>query len=163
MTIGEAIVKDIQGMLDSSEFGSVLDNIGTIYSDSIEEMNRQGREPDGASRFPLNSTYADIKKSMGRQDIADFYFSGNAYESFYYEENVGNKSIGFGYDNANVSEYMLDHEQGTGGVPERRQFPIESDSNSAEQQMNYDDVSDEILAYLNKPRTIVANAQLQMA
>jgi hypothetical protein len=162
MTIGEAIVKDIKQMFDSSELGSVLDNVGTIYSDSIEEMNRQAREPDGASRTPLNQTYADIKQELGRQDVADFYFSGNAYESFYYEENVGNKSVGFGYDDATITEYMLRHEQGN-GVPERRQFPIESDSNSAEQQMNYDDVEQELSAYLNTPRVIRVSQQLQTA
>lgn len=162
MTIGEAIVKDIKQMFDSSELGSVLDNVGTIYSDSIEEMNRQAREPDGASRTPLNQTYADIKQELGRQDVADFYFSGDAYESFYYEENVGNKSVGFGYDNTTITEYMLGHEQGN-GVPERRQFPIESDSNSAEQQMNYDDVEQELSAYLNTPRVIRVSQQLQTA
>lgn len=160
MTIGEAIVKDIKQMFDSSELGSVLDNIGVIYSDSIEEMNRQAREPDGASRAPLNQTYADIKQELGRQDVADFYFSGDAYESFYYEESVGNKSVGFGYDNATITEYMLNHEQGN-GVPERRQFPIESDSNSGEQQMNYDDVERELSAYLNTPRVIKVSQQLQ--
>ena len=160
MTIGEAIVKDIKQMFDSSELGSVLDNVGTIYSDSIEEMNRQAREPDGASRTPLNQTYADIKQELGRQDVADFYFSGDAYESFYYEENVGNKSVGFGYDDATITEYMLGHEQGN-GVPERRQFPIESDSNSAEQQMNYDDVEQELSTYLNTPRVIRVSQQLQ--
>jgi hypothetical protein len=162
MTISEAIVKDIKEMFNSSELGSVLDNIGTIYSDSIEEMNRQAREPDGASRTPLNQTYADIKQELGKQDVADFYFSGDAYESFYYEENVGNKSVGFGYDDATVSEYMLGHEQGN-GVPERRQFPIESDSNSAEQQMNYDDVEQELSVYLNTPRVIRVSQQLQTA
>lgn len=162
MTIGEAIVKDIKQMFDSSELGSVLDNVGAIYSDSIEEMNRQAREPDGASRTPLNQTYTDIKQELGRQDVADFYFSGDAYESFYYEENVGDKSVGFGYDNTTITEYMLGHEQGN-GVPERRQFPIESDSNSAEQQMNYDDVEQELSAYLNTPRVIRVSQQLQTA
>jgi hypothetical protein len=163
MTIGEAIVKDIKEMFNSSELGNVLDNIGTIYSDSIEEMNRQAREPDGASRTPLNQTYADIKQELGRQDVADFYFSGDAYESFYYEESVGDRSVGFGYDDATITEYMLNHEQGTGGVPERRQFPIESDLNSAEQQMNYDDVEQELSAYLNTPRVIRVSQQLQTA
>jgi len=162
MTIGEAIVKDIKEMFSSPELGSVLDNIGTIYSDSIEEMNRQARDPDGASRTPLNQTYADIKQELGRQDVADFYFSGNAYESFYYEENVGDSSVGFGYDDATITEYMLGHEEGN-GVPERRQFPIESDSNSAEQQMNYDDVEQELSVYLNTPRVIRVSQQLQTA
>ena len=160
MTIGEAIVKDIKEMFSSPELGSVLDNIGTIYSDSIEEMNRQASDPNGKSRLRLNQTYADIKQELGRQDVADFYFSGNAYESFYYEENVGDRSVGFGYDDATITEYMLAHEKGN-GVPERRQFPIESDSNSAEQQMNYDDVEQELSVYLNTPRVIRVSQQLQ--
>lgn len=162
MTIGEAIVKDIKQMFDSSELGSVLDNVGTIYSDSIEEMNRQASDPNEESRLRLNQTYADIKQELGRQDVADFYFSGNAYESFYYKENVGDKSVGFGYDDATITEYMLGHEEGN-GVPKRRQFPIESDSNSAEQQMNYDDVEQELSAYLNTPRVIRVSQQLQTA
>lgn len=163
MTIGEAIVKDIQGMMDSSEFNVVLDNVGSIYSDSIEEMNRQGREPDGGSRVPLNPTYQSIKTSLGRQDISDFYFSGKAYEAFDYEENTSSKSVGFFYGDADIMQYMTYHEEGNGGMPERRQFPVESDSYSAEQQLNFDDVANELSVYLNKPRTIFANAQLQMA
>ena len=162
MTIGEAIVKDIKQMFDSSELGSVLDNVGTIYSDSIEEMNRQASDPNEESRLRLNQTYADIKQELGRQDVADFYFSGNAYESFYYKENVGDKSVGFGYNDATITEYMLGHEEGN-GVPKRRQIPIESDSNSAEQQMNYDDVEQELSAYLNTPRVIRVSQQLQTA
>ena len=51
---------------------------------------------------------------------------------------------------------MRDHEEGN-RVPKRRQFPIEEDSGSTEQQGNIDDVKDIILELLSEPRTIKAD------
>ena len=48
MKIGEAIVKDIKDTFGSVEFNKTLDDIGTVYSDSIEEMNSQSKGPTGS-------------------------------------------------------------------------------------------------------------------
>ena len=66
------------------------------------------------------------------------------------------RGVSFGYNSARVGGYMRDHEEGN-GVPQRRQFPIEEDSDSSEQQTNISDVKDIIFELLNEQRTISAD------
>ena len=158
MKIGEAIVKDIKDTFGSAEFNKTLDDIGTVYSDSIEEMNSQSKGPDGRERFSLNERYAQEKVDLGRRPEPDFYYSGDAYESFTYE--TKKKRIGFGYEKSEVASYMKNHEQGTTKLPERRQFPVDKDSNSSEQKMNIEDTQNIILKLLNNKRIVKAELVL---
>jgi hypothetical protein len=154
MKIGEAILKDIKDTFNSSEFNKTLDDIGAVYSDSIEEMNSQSKGPNGRERFSLNERYAQEKVNLGRRPEPDFYYSGEAYESFTYE--TKKKSIGFGYEKSEVASYMKNHEQGTTKLPQRRQFPIDKDSNSSEQKMNIKDTENLISKLLNSKRVLKA-------
>ena len=154
MKIGEAIVKDIKDTFNSPEFNKTLDDIGAVYSDSIEEMNSQSKGPDGRGRFSLNEKYAQEKVDLGREPEPNFYYSGEAYESFTYE--TKKKSIGFGYEKSEVASYMKNHEQGTTKLPERRQFPVNNDSNSGEQKMNIEDTQNLISKLLNSKRVLKA-------
>ena len=154
MRLGAAIAKDIKSRFDSSDFNEVLDSVGIIYSDSIEEMNRKAKDPDDSERQPLSELYGQLKLDSGLQTKADFFFSGDAYDSFMYE--TGKRKVSFGYGDSEIASYMEDHERGN-KVPKRRQFPIESDSNSSEQQNNIEDVERLVFEMLNKPRTIHAD------
>lgn len=154
MKLGESIVNDIKNVFSSPEFDKVLDDIGTVYSDSIEEMNRQSKDPDGRERFMLNDRYAQEKIDLGRRPEPDFYYSGEAYESFMYE--TKKKTISFGYDKSEVASYMKEHEQGGTRLPQRRQFPIEDDSRSSEQKMNIEDTQNLVSKLLNSKRVIKA-------
>jgi len=154
MNLSSIILKDVRSQLDSASFRDAANKIGDVYDFSIRKMNIQGLEPDGNRRFDLVDSYADYKRDIGRNPIPDFLYTGTADEDFMYTPKK--RGVSFGYNNARVGGYMRDHEEGN-RVPQRRQFPIEDDSSSTEQQTNIDDVKDIILELLNEPRTIQAD------
>tara|TARA_R100000353_G_scaffold140128_1_gene99874 strand:+ start:403 stop:915 length:513 start_codon:yes stop_codon:yes gene_type:complete len=154
MNLSSIILKDVRSQLDSSKFRETMNQVGDEYDFSIRKMNVQGLEPDGTRRFGLVDSYADYKRNIGRQPIPDFLYTGTADEDFMYQPKK--RGVSFGYNSARVGGYMRDHEEGN-GVPQRRQFPIEEDSDSSEQQTNISDVKDIIFELLNEQRTINAD------
>jgi hypothetical protein len=157
--LARIILDDVKSQINSNKFSKVLDDIGTIYSDSIESMNRKSLEPDGSDRFPLVESYAKYKSDIGRKPEPDFFYTGDADATFMYQ--AKKKSVSFGYSDSSVANYMEDHEQGY-GVPQRRQFPVEQDSSSSEQQSNIEDVKTFVFDLLNEKRTIHADLIINM-
>ena len=154
MNLSSIILKDVRSQFDSNKFKESMNEVGREYEFSIQKMNVQGLEPDGGRRFGLVDSYADYKRNIGRQAIPDFLYTGTAEEDFMYQ--TKRRGVSFGYNSARVGGYMRDHEEGN-GVPQRRQFPIEEDSDSSEQQTNIGDVKDIIFELLNEKRTIKAD------
>jgi len=154
MKLSSIILKDARAQLDSNKFREAMNQVGDEYDFSIRKMNTQGLEPDGTRRFSLVDSYADYKRNIGRNPIPDFLYTGAADEDFMYTPK--RRGVSFGYGSARIGGYMRDHEEGN-RVPQRRQFPIEEDSDSSEQQTNIADVKDIIFELLNEPRTIQAD------
>lgn len=154
MKLSSIILKDVRSQLNSNKFKESMNEVGREYEFSINRMNQQALEPDGNRRFGLVDSYADYKENIGRKPIPDFLYTGTAEEDFMYQ--TKKRGVSFGYNSARVGGYMRDHEEGN-RVPQRRQFPIEEDSGSTEQQGNIDDVKDIIFELLNERRTIKAD------
>ena len=154
MTLGQAIEKDLKDTILSVP-KQVLTDIGREYKEHIWKISSQGTQPDGSSRQVLNRKYRNRKVNKGVKPFRDFIWSGNAKQSFYFEQ--GENTIDFGYDSGEVYSYMSSHENKRDG---HRLYPIEKDSKSSEQKSIIDFVENQISNLLNKPRTLKAEAKV---
>ena len=152
MTIGEAIKKDLEDNILSVP-KQVLTDIGNEYKRHIWNVSRQGIQPDGSSRQVLSKKYRNRKVKKGAKPFRDFVWSGNAKESFYFEQSEN--TISFDY-NDDEAYYYMDHHENKGDG--HRLYPIEKDSKSSEQKIIIDFVENKISNTLNKPRTLKAKA-----
>ena len=150
----DAVIRDIKEITKPSNLKKVFREVGDLYFDSIEELNQKGQDPTGNDRIRLNQRYAQEKFERGLQAKPDFYYSGNASNSFDYTLN--DKGVKFAYGDAEASNYMYDHEFAQNGMPLRRQLPVESDMDSAPQRANKEEVERLFNEHMNQPRTIYA-------
>jgi hypothetical protein len=165
MTLGEAVLKDIQKMTSarSRHMKSAIDEVKQEYESSIDRLNKSAMDPNGNPRVKLtNKRYISKKQKAGKKNAADFNYTGKAYTqlSSRYGIASGSPAIKFEYP-AKVYNYMITHEQGTAKY-QRRQFPNETDSqNSGSPAGKLVDKTAEILErMLNKPRTLNAKAKV---
>jgi len=101
----------------------------------------------------LNKKYRNRKVNKGAKPFRDFVWSGNAKQSFYFEQSEN--TISFDYKDDEAYYYMDHHENKGDG---HRLYPIEKDSKSSEQKSIIDFVENQISNTLNKPRTLKAKA-----
>ena len=163
MTLGEAVLKDIQKMTSSrsTHMKNAIAEVQQEYESSIDRLNKSAMDPNGNPRVKLtNKRYISRKKKAGKKNAADFNFTGKAYTDLTsrYGTASGSPAIKFEYP-AKVYNYMITHEEGTAKY-QRRQFPNENDSqNSGSPAGKLVDKTAEILErMLNKPRTLKAKA-----
>jgi hypothetical protein len=154
MTLGEAIKKDLEDTILSVP-RQVLTDIGNEYKEHIWKISSQGTQPDGSSRQVLNKKYRNRKVNKGAKPFRDFIWSGNAKQSFYFEQSEN--TISFDYNDDEAYYYMDHHENKKEG---HRLYPVEKDSNSSEQKNIIDFVEKQISNTLNKPRTLKAEAKV---
>lgn len=153
MTIGEAITKDLQDVLGRIP-KEVLTDVGREYKESIWETSNKAKQPDGSLRAKLASDkYKKRKQKLTGSTTRDFFYTGTAKSSFYYQE--GENEVSFDYNDSKAYEYMRGHEDKGDG---HRLYPIESDSQSSEQKEVLQYVENRILDTLTQPRTIRASA-----
>ena len=163
MTLGEAVLKDIQKMTSSrsANMKGAISEVQQEYESSIDRLNKSAMDPNGNPRVKLtNKRYISKKQKAGKKNAADFNYTGRAYTELTsrYGTVSGSPAIKFEYP-AKVYNYMITHEEGTAKY-ERRQFPNETDSqNSGSPAGKLVDKTAEILErMLNKPRTLNAKA-----
>jgi len=154
MTIGEAIKKDLEDTILSVP-KQVLNDVGNKYKEHIWKISSQGTQPDGSSRQVLNKKYRNRKVNKGVKPFRDFIWSGNAKQSFYFEQ--GDNTISFDY-NDDEAYYYMDHHENKGDG--HRLYPIEKDSKSSEQTSIINFVETQISNTLNKPRILHAEAKV---
>lgn len=153
MTIGEAITKDLQETLDRIP-KEVLTDVGREYKESIWETSKKAKQPDGSLRAKLSSDkYKKRKQKLTGSTTRDFFYTGTAKSSFYYQE--GENEVSFDYNDSKAYEYMRGHDDKGDG---HRLYPIENDSGSSEQKEVIKFVENRILDTLTQPRTIRASA-----
>lgn len=151
-SLAKTIVDDVASMLTGSSFLAIANDIGNVIHDSIEEGNELAENPDGSNRQDLSPFYAEEKRMRLKRDVADFDFTGRAKESLMY--NTDEDGLSFFHGNAEADEYMYDHEFGNNGMPERRQFAVESDMSGARQQGVTQHIEVIIEEHLNTDRVI---------
>lgn len=159
MNIGKAILKDIEERFKSADFKQFLDvELEQIMVNHISHLNANTQNPDGTQRTPLSELHSKHKEKAGRAPIPDLYYLGSADHFFYAQSDVNNASLGFDYGNSEVGGYMFDHETGGGGMPMRRQFPVnDANSNQSDEyslRMLYDEVLQGLSKVLNSARVV---------
>jgi len=152
MTIGEAITKDLEGVLGRIP-KEVITDVGRKYKESIWKTSEKGLQPDGSLRAKLNDKYKKRKQKVTGSTKRDFLYTGTAKKSFYYEESEN--AVSFDYNDDGAYYYMDGHEEKGNG---HRMYPIEKDSQSSEQKDVIQFVENRILDTLTQPRTIRASA-----
>lgn len=159
MDLGKVVKLDIETRFKPHVIKEVYQSIAAEYQESIQTNNRKSVDPDGAAREELSDHspyfYARTKMQMVGNDEPNLILSGDA------ESNLGifNTDTGFEmyHTDARIDKYMNYHETGTGGMPQRRQFPTTQDSNQANQSDNVRFVEKQLEIHLNKPRKIIVN------
>lgn len=165
MTLGEAVIKDIQKMTStrSSDMKDVVFQVQKEYESTIDRLNKMAMDPDGSPRVKLtNKRYISKKQKAGKRNAADFNYTGSAYTELKSRYGIkdNNPAVKFEYP-PSVYNYMITHEDGTAKY-ERRQFPNETDSqNSGSPSGLLVKKTSEILEkVLNKSRTLNAKAMV---
>ena len=82
MTLGEAVLKDIQKMTSSrsTHMKNAIAEVQQEYESSIDRLNKSAMDPNGNPRVKLtNKRYISRKKKAGKKNAADFNFTGKAY------------------------------------------------------------------------------------
>ena len=144
----------IPGLDNSLRIGHKNSNCGSIGSPCDVGLfeNPVYTNPLG-EEAPLNKKYRNRKVNKGAKPFRDFIWSGNAKQSFYFEQSEN--TISFDYNDDEAYYYMDHHENKKEG---HRLYPVEKDSNSSEQKNIIDFVEKQISNTLNKPRTLKAKA-----
>ena len=151
MHIGKAILKDIEDLFVSNTFKQFLDgDMEDIMMNHISHINFNAQNPDGSQRVPLGALHSKHKEQAGRLPIPDLYYTGAAEHFLYAEANQQESSLGFDYGNAEVGGYMTDHEMGGGGMPVRRQFPVNDPQSGQADDYSLRMIHDEVLEALGK-------------
>ena len=151
---GKAISNDIKNVTSGSLFEKFLDKVDEVYRADFKTSNDTLMNPNDLPRQELVDTkYKRQKQNAGRPPVPDFYFTGNAENSFYSEKD--SEGVSYDYSDSLVSSYMNMHETvGMYGIV-RRQFPVEEDSGSNRQQANIQKVTEALTEILMSKRTIV--------
>lgn len=158
MNLAKVIELDIETRFKSHVIKDVYVDIANHYQSSIQDANRRSLDPDGTEREPLSDTepyfYRRNKMNWVGNGDPNLILSGEAEGSL----GIYDTEDGFEmYHSGRPDEYMYLHETGTGGMPERRQFPTNEDSQSSFQAQNVDFVRKTIEQHLNKKRRIIVN------
>jgi hypothetical protein len=161
MDLTKAVMEDLVNTLSIENMKPILEIVKVNYQESIEDLNSKGKNPDGKGRKRLSTNYARKKTN---NPIPDFFLTGTAKESL--EGRVeasprSNSSIASNLDifyevkDKEANDYMYAHEVEDPYEKERRQFPIEIDSNSAPQKKNIKNTAKMIESLLMRDRQIV--------
>ena len=159
MDLGRVIQLDVETRFKPHVIKEVYQQIGLHYREDIRKTNRDALDPDGTPRQELSDNspyfYARNKLRDVGNDEPNLIYTERAEQSL----GVYNTNEGFEmyHSNAESDSYMYLHETGSGGMPERRQFPTTEDSDESFQQKNVEFVEKALEEHRNKNRRIVVN------
>ena len=164
MDLTKAIMEDLVNTLSVENMKPILEIVKVNYQESIEDLNSKGKNPDGKGRTRLSTNYARTKRNQGKNPIPNFFLTGTARESLegrveaserFNSSIASNLDIFYEVTDKEANDYMYAHEVDDPYEKERRQFPIETDSNSAPQKKNIKNTAKMIESLLIRDRQIV--------